>query len=214
MRISRKWRIQQYYASRVYPDREGYEILSWSSREAQAQRFQVLLDLLRQNFGEGACPSLLDVGCGLAELSGFLEKANYPVCYTGIDLTEEVLVEGRKRYSGLDLRLLDVFAEPCPFPEQSYDVVFASGIFNMELGNNDVFAVIGMRRLAVLARHLAVANFLHHRSILQHPVCHYYDPCKLLACLHQRLLPVQLHENYLDNDFTLSFRRVPGSRTD
>ena len=66
-KISRKWRIRRYYAARVYPDREGYEILSWSSREAQTQRFQVLLDILRENYADGSCPTLLDVGCGLAE---------------------------------------------------------------------------------------------------------------------------------------------------
>lgn len=206
-RISRKWRIKQYYAGRVYPDREGYEILSWSSREAQAQRFQVLLNILRENFADGSCPTLLDVGCGLAELAVFLEKANCPVHYTGIDLTEEVLQEGLRRYPGLDLQLLDIFAEPCPLPEQSYDVVFASGIFNMELGNNETFAVSGMLRLAALAKHLAVANFLHKRSILQHSLCHYYDPGPLLARLQQQNLPVQLRERYLENDFTLIFKR-------
>jgi len=206
-RISRKKRIKQYYASRVYPDREGFEILSWSSREAQTARFHVLLDLIRENFAEGLCPTLLDVGCGLAELASFLQKAQCPVRYTGIDLTEEVLEEGFRRYPGLDLRQLDIFAEPCPFPAQSFDVVFASGIFNMELGNNEAFAVSGMQRLATLAKHLAVANFLHQRSILQHPVFHYYDPEKLLVRLQQQALPVQLMENYLDNDFTMVFKR-------
>lgn len=206
-RISRKWRIKQYYASRVYSDREGYEILSWSSRAAQTQRFEVLLNLVRENFAEGGCPTLLDVGCGLAELAVFLEKANCPVNYTGIDLTEEVLAEGLRRHPGLDLRLMDIFVEPCPFPALSFDVVFASGIFNMELGNNEAFAVSGMRRLMALAKHLAVANFLHQRSILQHSLCHYYDPGRLLARLQQQALPVQLHENYLDNDFTLVYER-------
>ena len=207
MKISRKRRIRQYYAARVCPDREGYEILSWSSREAQEQRFQVLLEILRENFAEGSCPTLLDVGCGLAELAVFLKNANCPVCYTGVDLTEAVLQEGQRRYPGLDLRMLDVFAESCPFPEQSFDVVFASGIFNMELGNNETFAVSGMLRLAALAKYLAVANFLHKRNEFQHSLCHYYDPNFLLARLQQAALPVELQEDYLDNDFTLVFKR-------
>jgi SAM-dependent methyltransferase len=206
-KISRKRRIRQYYAPRVYPDREGYVILSWSTREAQEQRFQVLLDVLRENFAEGTCPTLLDVGCGLAELAVFLKNAGCPVCYTGVDLTAKVLQEGQRRHPGLDLHVLDVFAEPCPFPEQSFDVVFASGIFNMELGNNDAFAVSGMLRLAALAKHLAVANFLHIRNEFQHSLCHYYDPNFLLAKLQQAALPVELLEDYLDNDFTLVFKR-------
>jgi ubiquinone/menaquinone biosynthesis C-methylase UbiE len=207
VKISRKRKIQQYYASRVFPNWEGYEILSWSSREAQYQRFQVLLNIMRSHFAEGICPTLLDIGCGLAELAAFLEKADFPVRYTGVDLTEEVLEEGRRRCSSLDLRLLDVFADPCPFPEQSFDVVFASGIFNMELGNNNAFAEFAIGRMASLARRLAVANFLHQRCFFQHPVCHYYDPDKLIAQLQARGVPFQLHENYLDNDFTLEFKR-------
>lgn len=205
--MSRKRKIQQYYSRRVFPDWEGYEILSWSSREAQFQRFQVLLDIMRSYFSGGACPTLLDVGCGLAELAPFLENADFSVSYVGVDLTEEVIGEAAQRHPGLDLRLLDVFADPCPFPEQAFDVVFASGIFNMELGNNQDFAVSGMQRLASLAKHLAVANFLHRRSLLQHSICHFYDPGKLLAQLQLKGVPLQLHENYLDNDFTLEFRR-------
>jgi SAM-dependent methyltransferase len=207
VKMSRKRKIQQYYSKRVFPDWEGYEILSWSSREAQHQRFQVLLDIMRSHFEEGVCPTLLDIGCGLAELADFLEKADFPVRYLGVDLTAEVLEEARHRCPGLDLRLLDVFADPCPFPEQSFDVVFASGIFNMELGNNSAFAVSGMRRMATLAKQLAVANFLHQRCLFQHSICHFYDPDELIAQLRMKGVSLQLYENYLDNDFTLEFRR-------
>lgn len=199
--------INRYYASRVYPDRAGFEILSWSSREAQVGRFKVLLELLKRNFAEGSCPTLLDVGCGLAELADYLETAGFPVLYTGVDVTAEILQEAKQRFPTLNLRQLDVFQNLCPFPEQFFDVVFASGIFNMELGNNEMFAVSGMLRLAALARRLAAANFLHYGSLLQHPVCHYYNPHELSLKLHEKSLPVIVHEQYLDNDFTLEFRR-------
>ncbi|MFA6930538.1 MAG: class I SAM-dependent methyltransferase [Lentisphaeria bacterium] len=200
-------KINRYYASRVYPDRAGFEILSWSSREAQIERFKILLELLKRHFAGGACPTLLDVGCGLAELAGYLEKAGFLVLYTGVDLTAEILQEAQQRCPSLNLRQLNIFQDSCPFPEQSFDVVFASGIFNMELGNNEMFAVSGMLRLAALARHLAVANFLHYRSLLQHSICHYYNPDELRLKLCEKSLPVIVHEQYLDNDFTLEFRR-------
>ena len=208
--VDKKSKINRYYASRVYADREGYEILSWSSREVQMLRFKVLLDIMRRHFCETACPRLLDVGCGLGELASFLEKAGFPVKYTGVDITEEVLAEGRRRHAELDLRLLDVFQKKCPFGEQSFDVVYASGIFNMELGNNEAFAHTALRRFQYLSSKLVVANFLHARSSFQPRICHYYLPERLLEALDEDKYVAQTHEDYLDNDFTLELLRLGG----
>ena len=205
--MGKRSKINRYYASRVYADREGYEISSWSSREAQVLRFKVLLDIMRKHFAPDAEPRLLDVGCGLGELAVYLEKVGFPVKYTGVDTTAEVLHEGHRRHPDLDLRLLDIFQEECPLAPQSYEVVFASGIFNMELGNNEAFALKALRRFQYLSSKLVVANFLHARSYFQPRICHYYLPERLLDALEQDKYAVRTHEDYLDNDFTLEFVR-------
>ena len=206
-KIDRKKLIQNYYSCRVNTTSPGYEILSWSNKEAQFLRFQILLDALKKHFPSSARPSLLDVGCGLAELQQFLSDSGFEVDYTGVDITEDILEEAHRRKPGLDLRLIDVFQAPCPFEEQSFDIVYASGIFNMELGNNERFAVNGMTRLCSLAKEMALANFLHIRCSFPQSLCHFYDPTVLIKKLKNKKISVKLQDQYLANDFSLLYLR-------
>ncbi len=196
-------KIRRYYSNRVHPCLQGFQILSWSSREAQYDRFQVLPDILQQHFPLDFRLSLLDVGCGLAELAQFLLKSRREIDYRGCDITENILREARRRSPELHLDCCDIFQEQSPYPPESFEVVYSSGIFNLELGNNDAFALQGMIRMTQLARKLAVANFLHQRTKRKFSECHYFSPEELLDGLRQAGLQAVLHENYLENDFTI-----------
>ncbi|NLF94206.1 MAG: class I SAM-dependent methyltransferase [Oligosphaeraceae bacterium] len=195
--------IRGYYSERVHPRLQGYQILSWSSREAQYGRFRVLLEILQQCFPPDYCPVLLDLGCGLAELAKFLLEHGCMVDYRGCDITEKILAEARRRTPGLQLECCDVFQAQPPYPAASFEVVYCSGIFNLELGNNDAFALRGLIRMVQLSRRLAVANFLHRRTRRKFRACHYFDPDALLAGLHQAGIPATVREDYMENDFTI-----------
>ncbi|NLZ62843.1 MAG: class I SAM-dependent methyltransferase [Lentisphaerae bacterium] len=207
-------KIRNYYSERVHPRLQGFQILSWSSREAQYGRFQILLETLQQCFPPDYCPVLLDLGCGLAELAQFLLERGCQVDYRGCDITEKVLVEARRRTPGLKLECCDVFQAQSPYPAESFDVVFCSGIFNLELGNNDAFALHALLRMVQLSRHLAVANFLHRRTRRQFQACHYFDPDALLAGLNQAGIPATVREDYLENDFTIICQKPAAETTE
>jgi ubiquinone/menaquinone biosynthesis C-methylase UbiE len=200
-------RIRRHYEARVTPQRETYDILDWSSREAQEVRFAVLLAVLRQTFAAGRELRLLDVGCGLTDLAAFLDRHRFPVRYVGADITLGVLSEARRRSPQRRLLAADVFSAP-PFAAQAFDVAYCSGVFNLSLGNNNDFALAALPRLLNLAGTIAVANFLHCRCRRKHEHCHYFDPETLRAAMAQRGLSVTLIDDYLENDFTLVLRRA------
>jgi 2-polyprenyl-3-methyl-5-hydroxy-6-metoxy-1,4-benzoquinol methylase len=67
---------------------------------------------------------LLDIGCGSGSFSARFLDAGFAVA--GIDMTEEQVAAARVR--GLDARVHDLGSGPLPFPEQSFDAVFAGEV--------------------------------------------------------------------------------------
>jgi SAM-dependent methyltransferase len=199
-------RIRRHYEARVTPHREPHDILDWSSRESQERRFQVLVDVLRQTFPVATVPRLLDVGCGMTDLASYLEGHGTPVRYVGADVTLAILTEARRRHPQRLLLAADAFAAP-PFAPRSFDVCYCSGVFNLNLGNNDAFASEALPRLLDLANRIAVANFLHRRCPHKYEHCHYFDPEVLSREMSRRGLRVVLVDDYLENDFTLVLAR-------
>jgi len=202
-------RIQSHYSRRVTRDRKGFDILDWSSAEAQRIRFDILLQAASQRLGNPTGISLLDVGCGLADLAVYLDERNVPMRYVGVDITWAILEEARRRHPARTLLQADVFLHS-PFPARSFDVAFCSGIFNLRLGNNQEFAANAVRRLGGLVSGLVVANFLHVRSRHQYPHCFYFDPDMICRAVDDVARDVEVIDDYLENDFTVVMRpRTP-----
>lgn len=199
-------RIRAHYEARVAPERETYEILDWGSRAAQIARFDVLVSLLQRFFHGGRVPALLDVGCGLTDLAQYLDDKGFPVRYAGADITFGVLAEAARRFPGRRLLQADVFAAPC-LAAGCVDVCYCSGVFNLQLGNNESFVQHALPRLVDLAGSFAVANFLHRRAPHHYPHCHYYDPEFIVASMERQGYAVSLIDDYLENDFTTVLRR-------
>ena len=230
--MSNRSRIHDHYASRVHPERAGFDILDWASADAQHARFAVLARLLRQPEAPTpppppvpcppspvhrppstvyrppppALPRLLDAGCGLADLRLYLRESAVAVDYTGVDITPGILAEAQRRQPDARLLLADLFEEE-PFPPRSFDVVFASGLFNLNLGNNAEFIRRGVPRLFSLASHRLVVNFLHERTAHKYGHCHYTHPEELLVEFRGLAARAEIVADYLPNDFTLVLSR-------
>jgi SAM-dependent methyltransferase len=202
-------RIRRHYEHRAAPGRAGFEVADWASAEAQAARFGVLIDLLRHPPLATVPPQpplrLLDAGCGVADLADALAAAHVPVRYVGLDLPAGVLSEARRRHPGLALVQADLFTA-LPFAPGSFDVVFASGVFNLDLTHNDAILERAVPALMALARKAFVVNFLHLRAARQYPHCRYFDPAQLLRRFAGLAPRIALRDDYLENDFTLVFQ--------
>lgn len=208
--MQRRQLIHRHYQRRIAPDRASYDVLDWASEDSQQARFAVLAGVLRElSAGEPPFPPLrlLDAGCGLCDLRTYLHEEQIDVAYVGADITPGMLGEARRRHELVPLVLTDLFAAP-PFRPRTFGVVFASGVFNLKLGNNEEFVRRAIPVLFGLANRCVVANFLHVRTSHQHEHCHYFVPERLVADIQAGLgCEVQLVADYLDNDFTLVLRR-------
>ena len=191
-------RILSHYDPRVQDGREGFEIADWADAQSQHARFDVLV-----NHVPLAGKSLLDVGCGVGDLLAMLQQRGLNVRYTGVDLSAKIIEAARQRFSGkADFRVANVFDDPGIAPE-TFDVVFASGTFNLTLGDNLAFLSHAARRLLELSHEAAVFNFLDDRAAHRVDYCHYYSLDAVQPILDALPCRTTLVRDYLPHDTTV-----------
>ena len=120
------------------------------------------------------------MGCGLGDLFAYLRRRKIDADYTGVDVSEKMVQAALQRQPAGRFLHADVFAEPCPFPPDSFDVVYCSGIFNLDLGNNVEFVPFAVRRFLGLARRFVVCNMLHKRAGVGDGTYFFFDPQDVL----------------------------------
>ncbi len=195
--MSRKKRIHSHYEWRISPGRQNHEVLDWADAESQIARFRVLTDHIQLNGKK-----LLDVGSGLGDLWEFLRQNHLDVDYTGIDLLKKMVDESRRRHPNARFIHADVFTDS-PFGPDSFDVVYCSGIFNLNLGNNLEFLPIAVGRLLSHAREHLVFNLLSARTPWRDEKYFFYNPADVIELLAPLGCKMQIVDNYLPNDFTV-----------
>ena len=112
--------------------------VNWKNKRDQDVRFAYLLELVQ---AETVPIRVADLGCGYAALFSFLKHRNIPIaCYIGYDVSEAMIESARDRLSckaEVEFCLGDKI-------DVEVDYAFASGIFNVSLGQdkNDWAALV------------------------------------------------------------------------
>lgn len=196
--------IRTYYEDNMSKDLPEYGILGWESEQAQQLRFDMLLSAVDL---EGK--SLLDVGCGTGNLLEYICSKGINVKYTGVDILEKMIeIADSKKLAG-DFIHADIFKQKL-FDKESFDVIYTSGIFNLDLGNNRDFLRKAVGLFLELSRHSVVFNLLHRDSPDREDKYFYFSPDEvreLLEDFTDRIADVRFIEAYLKNDFTVVIRK-------
>jgi SAM-dependent methyltransferase len=183
----------------------GYspEALGWGKHGRQEIRFGVLA---AQALAAPGC-SVLDVGCGFADLHGFLVERGWRGRYTGIDIVPGLLDVARERHPGLDLRALDITgSEPLPGP---HDFAIASGIFNARLASGGNMEQIekALERMSEYARVAVCVDFLSTHVDFEKPDAWHTDPAWALGAAARLSRRLALRHDYMPYEFALFIYR-------
>jgi ubiquinone/menaquinone biosynthesis C-methylase UbiE len=189
-------RIQGFYANLVRKHGLAPQALDWGSRQSQELRFQVLTGIANLS---GA--SVLDVGCGLADLLAYLQTQGVDVQYKGIDLNAEGIVLARQRFPQHTFEVGNLLEER--LAEASFDYVFASGIFYLRQVQPVPFLDAMVRAMFGLCRRGVAFNTLSTRAACREAGEFYADPHKVLDLCWQLTPRVVLRHDYLPHDFTV-----------
>ena len=192
--MKRKERIREYYLPKLKNEKSDSGCLGWENEQAQELRFEVLKNI----FFQGA--SVLDVGCGLGNLYDYLKKQGYNFNYTGVDILPEMIFRAKEKNPQAEFFSANIFEDDL-FGDRKFDVIYASGIFNIELGNNEDFLRNALQKFVSLSNKFIVFNLLHTRSKTKEAGYYYQTPDTV-----QKLFPpvkkILFIDDYLDNDFS------------
>lgn len=175
----------------------GYDprTLGWT-KGRQKLRFHILTSI-----GDMNNRSILDLGCGFADLYDYLLEHGWNVMYTGFDVIPKLIEVAKQRHPGLNLQIKDILIDPVI---ESYDYVFASGVFNAKLSeDNELYIKNMLAKMFEMSNVGIAANFLSTYVDFQGEIEYYADPTlvfKMCKSLSKRVL---LRHDYMPYEFTV-----------
>ena len=185
-------------------DKHGADFpsLLWASPQTQGARFDAI-----ERLGKLHGKSVLDVGCGRADLLDFLlDRGVQPADYVGIEAVEELAAAAEaKRRRMKDVRILrvDFVREPLRMFVAADVVVFSGALNTVE---DDVFYST-LRRAFDAAAEALVFNFLCASYLAGADYLRWRRPADVIAFASELSPRVETLNDYLHGDFTVAVHK-------
>jgi len=180
----------------------GFGALLWASPETQATRFDAI-----ERLGRLHGKSVLDVGCGRADLLAYLlGRGVRPADYTGIEAVTELASAAERNCAGARVPARIIRADFLREPLRLFvgaDVVIFSGSLNTV---DDGPFYDTLRRAFEATAELVVFNFLCSPYLAGAEYLRWRRPSDVLGYCSQLTRDVRTLENYLQGDFTVALR--------
>lgn len=183
----------------------GFDALLWSSQEGQRLRFEAIAR---------SCPladrRLLDVGCGRADLMGYLfDRGILPAHYTGLEgIPASRRAARRKKYARCEIVAGDFVRQPEKL-RVGADVVIFSGSLNT-LSRPRFYRTL--RAAWEATEEWLVFNFLSSQYWAGDPWLFWHRSSSVLAFCRSLGGEPGFDESYLEGDCTIAVRKpVPGA---
>jgi SAM-dependent methyltransferase len=170
--------------------------------QTQYLRFSELLGALDFN---DANKTLLDVGCGNAELYKYLNFQGFRGRYVGYDINEKLLAQARNRFAGVDVQQRNIMSEEIP---QRFDYVVLSGLFNVNVGQSAGWVQAFLKRMFELCDGIMVFNMISTHVTFRDERMFYMDPAEVLSfCIEHLSRRTSLAHHNLPYNYTVTVFR-------
>lgn len=146
--------LRQAYRRLLQEQRDPSRQVGWSDRLQQLVAFEALAGV-----GDLKRGSVLDVGCGLGDLYGYLRARGFTGQYTGVDLVPELVQAARTRHPGATFLTADILDPHLSL--DPHDYVIASGLFDYRTPDSAERLPKTVRRLFALCHKGAAWNVLN-----------------------------------------------------
>ena len=172
--------------------------LGWDKGK-QDIRFDILTS--RYDFNN---KHVLDIGCGFGDLNRILKTkaANYQ--YTGIDIVDELLVEGKKQYQDKNLEFIN--SNILNFVSDNlFDYAISSGMFNFKLddGKNYEFIESVIKKTLDLCNDGLAFDFLSDKVDYEYEETFHSSPEKILSIAYKYSRNILFRNDYMPFEFSL-----------
>ena len=185
---------KSFYDRSLKEHKRSVKALHWNSKSTQEARFEAIAVALKR-FEK--IESLVDAGCGFADLYHYLKKLDLlPKQYIGID-THGRMVELAKQRSGQRILKADVLSDVLPFA----DIYVCSGAMNTLYRYETMLFI---KNMLAHAKKGVVFNLLKGEDSSQ--TYNKFLPHELKAMLKPLGVSCEIIEGYLEDDFTVMIR--------
>lgn len=181
--------------------RFGYHphALYWSSREIQEIRFKVLAEI-----GVSAGDTILDVGCGFADLKSWFTQQGLDVLYTGIDISPHLIEVAKEKNPDVCLYVGEL--SDCGFKAKTFDWVLLSGALNEPYHDKGKYAKKCIVEMFDISSKGIAFNLLNAAVVKAYDL-QSFDADETFEFCKKITSNVQLITGYLTNDFTIYMRK-------
>jgi len=122
--------LKAHYQNLFAKSGDSVESVQYPDTDSQRVRFSILSQGLAKN------SSIIDLGCGLADMLPFLRENGFTGRYLGCDFVPDFITLAKQKYANDDMAdflELNILADEIP---SGFDHVLISGIFNNKIENN------------------------------------------------------------------------------
>lgn len=134
----------------------SHDYVFYESKEAQIKRFEELCKITKKTKIPLSNSSILDVGCGLGDLYGYICSSSKDFTYFGVDISQSYINGAQKKYPDTTFAEKDIMTEQI----ENFDYVFACGIFNDQVTDNEAHIRAMVSRMCDIAKIGVAFNFL------------------------------------------------------
>ncbi|GAB4477606.1 MAG: class I SAM-dependent methyltransferase [Thermoflexibacter sp.] len=199
MNLIDKAKIIHFYQKTVQKHGIGsVQSLGWANENSQKLRFEALCKNLNLNDS-----SVLDVGCGYADLKLFLDDFYKNFQYIGIDISATFLKVANNIFlNNQNVILYQADIYEVDFPKVDY--VMASGIFGVKIYERKKYFDLISKMFDVCKKAISFNMLLPSPStenLMTFAIEEVRTYCSNLTS------NIEIIENYLPNDFTIQLRK-------
>lgn len=167
----------------------------------QYLRFKELVNIIDLKNND----KVLDIGCGLGDLSKYLKQRKFNVQYLGVDFVDGFIKTARKQYQNSKTKFLKLDIKNKDFPKK-YDWLILSGLFNDRKKNADKFMFKIIQKMFKRANKGIAFNSLSKYVDYEDRSLFYSHPDKVVQfCIKNLSKYVVLKTNYQLKKNTIPF---------
>ena len=191
----------QLYNNRFDAYGRDIKTVGWGSEEDQRLRFEVLFRGL-----DPKGKTILDLGCGLADLVPFLTAiTGGDFTYIGVDIAAKLINEAKTVHEakGREFYVGDIFSVAVP----EVDISIVSGALSFKTEGIEAYAYETMEKMFSLSREAACLNFMSKYADFELEKNQHYQPETVFAAAKKITQRVNLFHDYPLYEFTVQLFR-------
>lgn len=195
--------ISDFYNKRCLELGDDIKSVGWRDKESQFLRFEMLFRNI-----DPSGKTILDFGCGRADLIYFLEEkvgANFN--YIGIDISESLLKLAEQKHNKPNCKFIHGQILDLDLSNLNIDISVASGVFTYKTENNFQYAIDVCNKLFQNSNDIVSLNFLTDRVDYTLEKNYHFNPEDILTECLKISKKVSLYSDYELYEFTTILRK-------